>query len=76
MNEFLQFFNEKRKAYPMHLVICYSSISDWCVHVYKGASHLAEDEEIAYAHNCDIELCFAKAQVALKEWFLEHEGGY
>lgn len=24
----------------------------------------------------DMELCFAKAHVALKEWLLENEGGY
>ena len=26
--------------------------------------------------DCDMELCFAKAHVGLKEWLLEFNGGY
>ncbi len=77
MNEFLRFFDKKVETYPMHLEVYYSKIMDWCIHVYKkGCGDCGEDIEIAYVQHCDIELCFAKAQVELKEWLLEHEGGY
>jgi hypothetical protein len=31
---------------------------------------------VCYIEHCDIELVFAKAHVALKEFLLKHEGGY
>lgn len=77
MNEFLKFFDEKRKTYPMHMEIYYSKIMDWCISVYKkGCGENGKDLEIVNVQHCDMELCFAKSHVELKEWLLEHEGGY
>ena len=77
MQEFMQFFNSKTKDYPMHLEIYYSKVMDWCIHVYKkGCGDNGSDLEILYIQESDIELCFAKAQVELKEWLLENKGGY
>jgi len=77
MNEFLSFFDEKTRVYPMHLEIYYSTIMDWCISVYKkGSGKDGEDIEILSVQSCDVELCFAKAQVELKEWLSENEGGY
>ena len=77
MNEFLKFFDEKVKTYPMHLEIYYSKIMDWCITVYKkGCGQNGDDLNILAVQSCDMELAFAKAHVELKEWLSENEGGY
>lgn len=84
MKDFLRFFNEKRRSFPMHIEICYSNIIDWCIYIYKkGCSEYypnseknGEDAIICNVQDCDMELAFAKAHVALKEWLLENTGGY
>ena len=77
MEDFLKFFDEKVRYYPMHLKIYYSKIMDWCIDIYKkGCAPDGGDLDIASVQSCDMELCFAKAHVALKEWLLENEGGY
>lgn len=77
MNEFIKFFDEKSHYYPMHLEIYYSKITDWNIRVYKkGCGENGSDLEILYVQHCDVELAFAKAQVELKEWLFENEGGY
>ena len=73
MNEFLKFFDEKTLDYPMYLKIYYSKIMDWTIRVWKK---MDKDIEIVNIQDCDVELAFAKAQVQLKEWLLENEGGY
>ena len=84
MNEFLKFFDDKAHDFPMHLEIWYSKICDWCICIYKRGC--ADDYPTANCSNgdviivnesdCDMELCFAKAHVALKKWLLEFNGGY
>ena len=77
MNEFLKFFNEKAKEYPMHLSIGYSKIIDWNICVWKkGCGENGKDLSIVDVQDCDMELAFAKAQVELKEWLCDNEGGY
>lgn len=84
MNEFLKFFNEKAKDFPMHLEIGYSKICDWNINIYKkgcasdypNAKYDGDNVIIVNVNDCDMELCFAKAHVALKEWLSEFEGGY
>ncbi len=75
MDDFLKFFDEKSKVYPMRLKIGYSKTCDWTIHVWKKLSD-TETREILYEYSADMELCFAKAHVALKEWLLKCEGGY
>lgn len=77
MSDFLKFFDKKTDNYPMHLEIYYSKIMDWCITIYKkGCGENGKDLQICHEQDCDMELCFAKAHVALKEWLCEHEGGY
>ena len=35
MNDFLNFFNNKRKTFPMHLEILYNKTCDWSIYIYK-----------------------------------------
>ena len=42
----------------------------------KGCGNDGEDLEIVNVQGGDIDLCFAEAQVALKTWLSENEGGY
>ena len=68
----------------MHLKITYSKICDWNILIYKSgcadyypkARHDGGDVIIVNESSCDMELCFAKAYVELKEWLLEFNGGY
>ena len=77
MNDFLLFFDEKIHSYPMHLEISYSKICDWTIHVYKkGCGENGTDLEILFVQSCDIEYAFAKAQVILKDFLSENNGGY
>lgn len=77
MNEFLKFFDKKVKTYPMHLEITCSKICDWRICVWKrGCGENGEDLWLVDVQDGDMELCFAKAQVALKEWLSEYEDGY
>lgn len=77
MNEFLLFFADVVKRYPMHLEIDFSKICDWSIYIYKkGCEEDGEDLEICFVQDGDVQLAFAKAYVRLKEFLIEHEGGY
>lgn len=77
MNEFLKFFDEKSHDYPMHLEVQYCKICDWTILIYKkGCADDGTDLVIVDVQSCNMELCFTTAYVKLKEWLLEHEGGY
>ena len=77
MNEFLKFFDEQAKNYPMHLCISYCKICDWRIHIFKkGANEDGSDIEIFDDSHCDSEYLAAKAQIALKDHLSEFRGGY
>ena len=75
MDDFLKFFDEKSKTYPMHLEIEYNKTCDWSIFAWRKMSE-TETRKILYVESPDMELRFAKAHVALKEWLLKCEGGY
>lgn len=84
MNAFLKFLDEKSKDFLMHIEIGYNKTCDWNIYIYKkGCAEdyvkspvSRKDAIICNVQSCDMELAFAKAQVAVKEWFLENCGGY
>ena len=84
MAEFLSFFDEKAHSFPMHLEIYYDKTCDWRIYIYKrgcaddypNSERNGEDAVIAEVQDADLELCFAKAHVALKEWLSDNDGGY
>ena len=84
MDDFLRFFDDIKRRFPMHLEILYNKTCDWSIYIYKKncasdypkSEHYENDAVIAYCNNCDMELCFAMAHVALKEWLIENNGGY
>lgn len=84
MHDFMKFLEEKVMSFPMHVEISYNSTCDWSIYIYKkGCAEDYPDSEkngndavIVYVQDCDMELCYAKAHVALKEWLLQNEGGY
>ncbi|MEC0242781.1 hypothetical protein P4H66_23500 [Paenibacillus dokdonensis] len=70
MDDFLRFFDDKKDDGPWKLDIYYSLILDWKISIeYKG-------NEIVRVQDCDMEFAFAKAHVLVKEWLIEHEGGF
>lgn len=84
MNDFLNFFDEKASDFPMHLEIGYNKTADWGIYIYKrgcakdypDSHNYGDDAVICNVQDSDMELCFARAHVALKEWLLENKGGY
>ena len=77
MRDFLKFFDTIADNFPMHMEITYSKITDYSIYIYKkGCAEDGYDLKIVYVQSCDIELCFAMAQVQLKEWLSENNGGY
>lgn len=75
MNEFIKFFDDicRIKGHKCwRLEIYYSDIMDWCISITNRDT----EKRIVDVQDCDVELAFAKAQVQLKEWLLENEGGY
>ena len=77
MADFLKFFSEKVLHYPMHFSLEYNKTCDWILTIWKkGCGENGSDLDICFVQHPDLELVFAKAQVELKEFLLEHEGGY
>ena len=77
MNEFLKFFDEKKDSFPMHMEIYYSSMVDWSISVWTGRNGgYVNRKKIVNVQHPDIEYAFAKAQVELKDYLSEYEGGY
>lgn len=84
MNDFLLFINDLRYRFPVHLEIYYSRFMDWCIKVYKkdcaddypGSPRSGTDAILCDVQSGDMELAFAKAHVAVKEWLIEYDGGY
>ena len=77
MSDFLRFFDKVAYKYKLHLSIAYNKVADWGIYIYiSGRGENGKDLVIVNVSDCDMELCFARAQVQLKEWLLENEGGY
>ena len=73
-----------KNCFPFHMEIYYSKIMDWCITVTKKgcakefpkSAHEGDDVIMVQVQDLDMELCFAKAHVAIKEWLIENVGGY
>lgn len=84
MSDFLNFLAEKVRDFPMHVEITYNKTTDWTIYIYKkgcadkypGVDTYGDDVVIVYEQDGDLELCCAKAHVALKGWLSENCGGY
>ena len=68
----------------MHVEIGYNKVCDWnivivkrgCATDYPNSEKDGNNAVVVNVQDGDMELCFAKAHVALKEWLSENEGGY
>ncbi|MBR2587545.1 hypothetical protein IKE71_04220 [Candidatus Saccharibacteria bacterium] len=84
MADFLRFFEDKVKVFPMHFTLTYSKTCDWeleimkhnCAEYYPEADLDGDDVIIFRGQDLDLELLCAKAHAALKEWLIEYESGY
>ena len=84
MTDFLLFINDLKGRFPVHVDIYYSKILDWCIRVekvgcasdYPDSPHRGDDAILCDVQSIDMELAFAKAHVAVKEWLSEYDGGY
>ena len=84
MTDFLLFLDDLAKQWPVHVDISYSKITDWhivvfkkgCAKDYPESDYDGDDAVLVNVYDSDLQLCFARAHVALKEWLIEHAGGY
>lgn len=76
MDEFFKLYNAKSNNRGWNLQVYHSSITDWTIKVGYKSTHPKHGDTIITVQHCDVEYAFAKAQVMLKEWLLENEGGY
>lgn len=84
MSDFLIFIDDLVHRFPLHVSITYSKTTDWEVYIYK--KNCAEeypdslkdgnDAVLCHVQSGDIEYAFAQAQVEVKNWLIENEGGY
>jgi hypothetical protein len=84
VSEFLKFLNKLVESFPLHIEIGYNKTCDWSIYIYKKgcakdypkSKASGDDAVLCNVRSCDMELAFAKAEVQVKEWLLEHNGGY
>ena len=84
MSDFLRFVDDLRRRFPVHVEIYYSKIMDWCIRItkvgcasdYPKSPHDGDDVILCDVQDLDMELAFAKAHVALKQWLSDFDGGY
>ena len=84
MSDFLRFLDDLKGRMPIHVEIYYSKTMDWCITVYrKGmaadypeSKRSGDDAVMVSVQSLDMELAFAQAHVAIKEWLSRFEGGY
>lgn len=76
MDDFLRFYNMIKDGNGWALEIYHSSIMDWCITIGYKTTHPKHGTDIIKVQDNDMELAFAKAQIKLKEWLLDNNGGY
>ena len=65
------------EAHTMHLDLSYSKNIDWWLRVYKkGCGKNGRDIMICEIQDCDLSYVLDKGAVMVKEWLVEHKGGY
>lgn len=72
-------FFELYERYPrLELEVGHNSVADWIIEVYdkRGKEPGDSGRPIVSVQNCTRDLAFAKAYVALAEYFCDKFGGY
>lgn len=74
---FLQWLDKEMHYSAMHIELSYNKIADWVLHIYKKGCALDGGDIVIFdGQDNDLDLLLAKAEVTVKEWLLENEGGY
>jgi len=77
MEKFLEFMEEQCYKNGWYFDLYYSSIMDWYVTVGYKATHPKHNEDpFIHIQSCDLRLAIAKAEVEMKEWLSDNQGGY
>lgn len=83
MSDFLRFVDELHRRFPIHMQIYLSKIMDWCITItkkgcaddYPKSRRDGNDAVLCQVQDSSMEICFAKAYVALTDWLDENNGG-
>ena len=59
---------------PLHFDLSYGNVCDFVLDIYNHQQ--SGDERIYFGQDNDLSCLLSKGEVALKDWCLEHKGGY
>lgn len=75
-NGFLEMYERYRDDFGWSLEIYNSSIMDWCINLGYKTTNSKHGQYIIHIQHHDFSLCMATAEVEIKEWLSENNGGY
>ena len=85
MAEFLKFVDDLKDRMALHVEITYNKTEDWVIRIFRkgcidqynnSPPSIADSVILCRVQDIDMELCFAKAHVELKQFLLDYHGGY
>jgi len=75
MTDLFETYDQHAAGLGLRMEIYHSSIVDWRITIEKRKT-LTEGDLIVDVQHCDYKYALAKAEVELKEWLSENNGGY
>lgn len=75
MSDLMEVYDRHASRLGLRMELYHSSIIDWRITIEKRKS-LTEGDLIVDVQHCDYQYVLAKAEVQLKEWLSENNGGY
>lgn len=75
MTDLMEVYDRHALRLGLKMELYHSNIIDWHITIEKRKS-LTECELIVDVQHCDYKYVLSKAEVQLKEWLSEHNGGY
>lgn len=73
MNDGLfEVYKDNYRKLNLSINVGHNRVANWCVSI-TGADR---EKDIVATQSCDLNLALAEAEVELKKWLLENNGGY
>jgi hypothetical protein len=76
LNDLFEVYNRHAARLGLTMEIYHSSIVDWIIKIEQKETRFRKGSIIVNIQHSDYQYALAKAQVELKEWLLENDGGY
>lgn len=74
MNDGLfEVYKDNYRKLNLSINVGHNRVADWCVSI---TAYGDRDKDIVATQSCDLSLALAEAEVELKKWLSENNGGY